>query len=85
MFRLWQKWQDRKRLAQMDATNLIARYGVRASYIARCRLIQMRNGAGSDSTRPTCHWKRVHSIALQLLPYDGDDEAIARSAPPQRQ
>jgi hypothetical protein len=41
MFRSWQKWQDRKRLAARDATILIARCGARASYIANRRLTQM--------------------------------------------
>jgi hypothetical protein len=73
MFRWWHKWQDRNRLAQEDATVLIARFGATASHIASHRLIQMRSGEVFDSNRPACHWKRVHSITLQLLPYDGDD------------
>jgi len=74
MFRWWQKWQDRKRLAVIDATILIARCGARASHIANRRLSQMRNGIIFDANRPPCHWKRVHSIVRQLLPYDGGDE-----------
>jgi hypothetical protein len=74
MFRWWQRLQDRE-LAEVDATILIARFGTRASYVASRRLTQMRNGAVFDSNRPSCHWKRVHSIVCQLLPYDEDDEA----------
>jgi hypothetical protein len=72
MFRWWSNWQDRKRLAQEDAAILIARFGVRATHMAKRRVILMRNGAVLDSNRPTCHWKRVYSVARQLLPYDGD-------------
>jgi hypothetical protein len=79
MFRSWQKWQDRKRLAARDATILIARCGARAGYIANRRLTEMRNGTIFDSNRPPCHWKRVHSIISQLLPYDGDDADNPRS------
>jgi hypothetical protein len=74
MFRWWQRLQDRERLAEVDATLLIARFGTRSSYIVSRRLAQMRNGAVLDSNRPPSHWKRVHSIICQLLPYDGDDE-----------
>jgi hypothetical protein len=74
MFRLWHKWQDRERLAVIDATILIARCGARASHIASRRVSQMRSGIIFDSNRPPCHWKRVHSIIRKLLPYDGDDE-----------
>jgi hypothetical protein len=80
MFRWWQRLQDRERLAEKDATILIARFGTRASYIASRRLAQMQNGAASN--RPPCHWKRVHSIVRRLLPYDGDDEGRAISALP---
>jgi hypothetical protein len=69
----WNKWQYRTRLAEVDATVLIARYGVRASHIANCRIDTMRNGSAFDANRPPCHWKRVRSITRQLLPYDGDD------------
>jgi len=72
MFRWLQRLQDRERLAEEDATILIARFGTRASYVASRR--QMRNGAVFDSNRPACHWKRVHSIVCKLLPYDRDDE-----------
>ena len=48
MFRWWQRLQDRERLAEEDATLLIARFGTRASYIASRRLTQMRNGAVSN-------------------------------------
>jgi hypothetical protein len=82
MFRWWRKWQDRERRAEEDATILIARFGTRASYIASRRAAQMRNGAVLDSNRPPCHWKRVHSIVHQLLPYDGDDEGPAIFAAP---
>jgi hypothetical protein len=76
MLSWWRKWEYRNRLAQVDATVLIARYGVRASYIANGRAATMRNGSMFDSNRPPCHWKRVHSITRQLLPYDGDDGAM---------
>ena len=66
MFRWWQKLQDRERLAEVDATLLIARFGSRAGY----------------TNRPPCHWKRVHSIVGELLPYDGDDEGRTTSALP---
>jgi hypothetical protein len=79
MFRWWQRLQDRERLAEVDATLLIARFGTRAGYMSR-RLIQMRNGAVSN--RPPCHWKRVHSIVGELLPDDGDDEGRTTSALP---
>lgn len=69
--------QDRERLAEVDASLLIARFGTRASYIASRRLAQMRNDAVFDSNRRPCHWKRVHSIVLGLLPYDEDDERPA--------
>jgi hypothetical protein len=73
MFNWWRKREYRQRLAQEDATILIARYGVRASHIANHRMTMMRNGSVFDSNRPSCHWKRVHSITRQLLPYDGED------------
>jgi hypothetical protein len=75
MFSCWRNWEYRKRLAVEDATVLIARYGVRASHIANRRVATMRNGSVFDSNRPPCHWKRVHTITRQLLPYDGDDGA----------
>jgi len=83
MFRSWHKWQDRKRLAVIDATILIARCGARASHVASRRVTQMRNGVIFDSNRPPCHWKRVYSIIRELLPYDGDDEdeSLALPAP----
>jgi hypothetical protein len=74
MFNWWRKWEYRQRLAEEDATVLIARYGVRASHIANNRMTMMRNGAVSN--RPPCHWKRVYSITRHLLPYDGDDGAL---------
>ena len=77
MFRWRHKRQERKRLAVIDATILIARCGARASHIANRRVSQMRNGIIFDSNRPPCHWKRVHSIVRELLPYDGDDDAPA--------
>jgi hypothetical protein len=70
MLSWWRNWEYRNRLAQVDATVLIARYGVRASHIANRRMAMM--GSVSDSHRPPCHWKRVHSITRRLLPYDGD-------------
>jgi hypothetical protein len=81
MFRFWHKWQDRERRAEEDATILIARFGTRASYVASRRVAQMQNGAVLDSNRPPCHWKRVHSIVRQLLPYDGDDETHTDALP----
>ncbi|MGB6937702.1 MAG: hypothetical protein WBE14_13635, partial [Xanthobacteraceae bacterium] len=57
-------------------TVLIARFGVRASYVAHRRIKMMNDGAVFDSNRPACHRKRVYSITRQLLPYDGDDGAI---------
>lgn len=75
MFSRWRKWQYRERLAHEDAMVLIARYGVRASHIANRRVAVMRNGSVFVSNRPPYHWKRVHSITRQLLPYDGDDGA----------
>jgi hypothetical protein len=79
MFRWWQRLQDRERLAEVDATLLIARFGTRASYIASRRLTQMRIGAVSN--RPPCHWKRVHSIVSELLPYDGDEGRAPAALP----
>jgi hypothetical protein len=69
----WHKRKYRRRLAEVDATILIARYGTRASHIANSRIAMKRNGPVFDSNRPPCHWKRVRSIIRQLLPYDGDD------------
>jgi hypothetical protein len=43
MFNWWRKWEYRDRLAQEDATILIARYEMRASYIANRRVAMMRN------------------------------------------
>jgi hypothetical protein len=80
MFRYWQRLQDRERIAEVDATLLIARFGIRATYMASRRLTQMQNGAVSN--RPPFHWKRVHSIVSELLPYDGDDEGRTTSALP---
>jgi hypothetical protein len=74
MFRWLPKSQARARLAERDATILIARFGTRASYIASRRVAQMHNGAVLDTNRPPCHWKRVRSIVRQLLPYDGNDD-----------
>jgi hypothetical protein len=79
-FRLWRKWEERKRLAQEDAMVLIARYGTRASHIANRRVAMMRNGSVLYN-RPACHWKRVHSIIRQVLPYDGDDGALPEKGP----
>jgi hypothetical protein len=75
MFTWWTKREYRERLACEDAIVLIARYGVRASHIANRRVAMMRNGSVLASNRPPCHWKRVHSITRQLLPYDEDDGA----------
>jgi hypothetical protein len=76
MFVWWRKWGDRRRLAEEDATVLIARYGMKASHIANRRVAMMENGS-TLYNRPTCHWKRVRSIVRQLLPYDGDDGTMA--------
>jgi hypothetical protein len=81
MFGWWEEWQKRRRLAEEDATILIARFGVRASHMARRRVMMMNDGEVFDSNRPACHWKRVYSITRQLLPYDGDDGAIVPSKP----
>ena len=75
----WVEWQKRKRLAEEDATILIARFGVRASHVANRRIMTMNDGAVLASNRPACHWKRVYSITRQLLPYDGDDEALGQT------
>ena len=75
MFDWWRVREHRRRLAQEDATVLIAQYGMRASNIAS-RRTAMRNGSVFSSNRPPRHWKRVHSITRQLLPYDGDDGAL---------
>jgi len=80
-FRCWRKGEVRKRLAQEDAMVLIARYGTRASHIANRRVAMMRNGSALYHNRPACHWKRVHSITRQLLPYDGDDGALPEKGP----
>jgi len=82
MFRWWHRWQDRKRLAQLDAKIMIARFGVRATYMARRRVVLIQNGEVFDSNRPSCHWKRVHSLVRQLLPYDGEDGEIAAPSRP---
>jgi hypothetical protein len=68
MLNWWPRWAYRERLAREDATILIARYGVRANHIAN-----VRSSALNCNRRPY-HWKHVHSIISQLLPYDGDDE-----------
>jgi hypothetical protein len=78
IFRWWRKWDEQKRLAQKDATVLIARYGTRASHIANRRVAMMRNGSVVYSNRPPYHWKRVHSITRQLLPYDEDDGSLEK-------
>jgi hypothetical protein len=75
----WRIWQERTRLAEEDATILIARFGVRASHVANRRVAMMNDGAVFDANRPACHWKRVYSITLELLPYDGDDGPTERS------
>ena len=80
-FRWWRKREERKRLAQEDAMVLIARYGTRASHIANRRVAMMRSGSALYHNRPACHWKRVHSITRQLLPYDGDDGALPEKGP----
>jgi hypothetical protein len=77
MFNWWRVREHRKRRAQEDAVVLIARYGMRASNIAKHRVEMMRNGSEFYSSRPPRHWKRVHSITCELLPYDGDDGAMA--------
>lgn len=77
MLNWWLVREHRKRLAQEHAAVLIARYGVRASHIANRRVDMMRNGSVFYSNRPPSHWKRVHSITRKLLPYDGDDGAMA--------
>ena len=61
MFNWWRKWEYRQRLAQEDATILIARYRVR---VANDRVTVMRNREVSN--RPPCHWKRVYSITRQF-------------------
>ena len=84
MFGWWVAWQKRKRLAEEDATILIARFGVRASHMANRRVMMMNDRAVFDANRPACHWKRVYSITRQLLPYDGDDGDSFLKAPTKR-
>jgi hypothetical protein len=76
MFAWWRKWQESKLLVERDATILIARFGVRASFIARRRLAAMEKGDVLDSNRPACHWRRVYSLTRQLLPFDGEDSPV---------
>ena len=80
MLSWWRKWQYRNRLAQEDAAVLIARYGVRASYIANHRAAMMRNGLVFHSDRHRYHWKRVYSITRELLPYDDDEPMVSEGA-----
>ena len=68
MLSWWRKWKYRNHLAQIDATVLIARYGVRASYIANSRAATMRNGSMFDSNRPPCHWKLFIPLHVNYCP-----------------
>jgi hypothetical protein len=64
---------ERQRLATEDARLLIARFGVRASHVARRYLDEMDRGSTTDANRPQCHLRRVFKLTRQLLPYDGSD------------
>jgi len=77
MFSWWRKCEYRNRLVQEDAAVLIARYGVRASYIAKRRAAMTRI---AHSDRPPYHWKRVYSITRELLPYDDDEAMVSERA-----
>jgi hypothetical protein len=73
MLSLLRRWQERRLLAEQDASVLIARFGVRASHMAGRRLAMMQNGEVVDSNRPVCHWKRVYATVCKVLPYDGPE------------
>jgi hypothetical protein len=74
MLMSWLRQRDeRQRLATEDARLLIARFGVRASHVARRRLHEMDRGSITDANRPPCHWRRVFKLTRQLLPYDDSD------------
>jgi hypothetical protein len=61
VFRLWQAFLERRRLAQLDADRLMEEFGAAAYEVAWSMAQDVDNGSLID-TRPEGHWDRVRNI-----------------------
>jgi hypothetical protein len=61
VFRLWQAFWERRRLAQLDADRLMEEFGAAAYEVAWSMAQDVDNGSLID-TRPEGHWDRVRNI-----------------------
>jgi hypothetical protein len=57
----WQRWVERRRLAQLDADRLMEEFGAAAYEVAWSMAQDVASGALIDS-RPEGHWERVRNI-----------------------
>jgi hypothetical protein len=61
LFRYWQDWKERRRLARLDADRLMDEFGPAAYEVAWSMSQDVDNGILIE-TRPAGHWARVRNI-----------------------
>jgi hypothetical protein len=61
VFRYWQRWQERQRLARLDADRLMEEFGPAAYEVAWTMARDIDSGELIES-RPDGHWRRVRNI-----------------------
>jgi hypothetical protein len=61
LFSLWQRWRERRRLAQRDADRLMEEFGEAAYEVAWSMAQDVESGALIESL-PDGHWRRVRNI-----------------------
>ncbi|HET7155533.1 MAG TPA: hypothetical protein VFI87_09225 [Hyphomicrobiaceae bacterium] len=64
LFRYWQDWKERRRLAQLDADRLMEEYG-EAAYEVAWTLARDVDCGDLIESRPAGHWDRVRNIIAQ--------------------
>jgi hypothetical protein len=61
LFRYWQTWIERRKLARLDADRLMEEFGPAAYEVAWTMAQEVDSGTLID-TRPEGHWDRVRNI-----------------------
>jgi hypothetical protein len=76
LFRYWQTWTERRRLARLDADRLMDEFGPAAYEVAWTMAQEVHSGKLID-TRPDGHWDRVRSIIARRTyrPFWGRSDA----------
>jgi hypothetical protein len=77
MFRVWQQWKERRRLARLDADMLMAEYGP-AAYEVAWTMAREVNSCELIDSRPDGHWDRVRNVIAwrNYRPFWGRREPI---------